>query len=685
MKTYFERFKHLAADQADDFLVFLGFITIIPFISLGYSTFLYLLAMIGFDFWSSQDNARFVLEKTNIIYLTLLPATLISLLAVGCFVFKRNYRAALVIANALFLLLLGRALSGIDEGGGPNLQSATLVAFYIVLSIAIVLMVIARGSVSYPLTLAAVFVLVVESLSVLFGYYFSIFDMIFTNYAIAPINIFLMIILIFLIRGACKFYSENIDFFSSPEFSDERNKSYRTTTRLWWPMLLIFAVATGINFALQYFVFTPAIIAEIDRERLNLQEFQDVPADQVSSSVTQALERSLDAQGARFKGEIQAASKEISDLSNVNGDKIVPLTRSKLPSRFPGTKTRRCSWYDIVCHLKNGIKSMINSGYLSARESLLSDLQSQVDKAQAAEQDHKVATVNYLNSQTDTFIGRSKQRVIQVSKALALISALILLYSLLVLGKSFLVVFSRVFYSTNSIGVPTDTESSRKPGEIEVVGNVHVIDENQKEPVYLAFKVLGPNAIDRRRIPQALSLFFSRISFGKYVLCKVDMKDTAQKGSCEIKVDAPAEIIKWKINAGQEVFVNMRDLIGFSATCNLKRKISLHISSLVFGRIIYHSIQGPGEIYLVTNASALAGNSDGANSVMHSSSLLAWSSNAEFNIRSSLTKTDVFFSGFSIAKIPLKKYLVAYDTSQDRRVGSGRGIWRMIRTFLLPI
>jgi len=200
---------------------------------------------------------------------------------------------------------------------------------------------------------------------------------------------------------------------------------------------------------------------------------------------------------------------------------------------------------------------MINSGYLSARESFLADLQKEVDKGQKTEKQKNAAAVAYLNNNVAVFVRKSQQRIMQTSKALSLISFLLLLYSLLIVAKSYFIVFARVFYSTNPIGVPGKEENSRGvPGAIEVVGNSYQIKDNEKEVFYLTFKALGPNAIDRRRIPQFLSLIFTRVTRGRYMFCKVDMTDKAQTGACEIKVDAPCEIVKWSIKDKQEVFVD---------------------------------------------------------------------------------------------------------------------------------
>jgi hypothetical protein len=69
---------------------------------------------------------------------------------------------------------------------------------------------------------------------------------------------------------------------------------------------------------------------------------------------------------------------------------------------------------------------------------------------------------------------------------------------------------------------------------------------------------------------------------------------------------------------------------------------------------------------------------------MQASSLIAWRRDTEFNVISSLTIGDTFFSGYSIRKADPSDHAVIYDTSQSQRVGTGGGILKMTRAFLLP-
>jgi hypothetical protein len=140
----------------------------------------------------------------------------------------------------------------------------------------------------------------------------------------------------------------------------------------------------------------------------------------------------------------------------------------------------------------------------------------------------------------------------------------------------------------------------------------------------------------------------------------------------------------WDLGADDEIFIDVNTLIGFSEGCRLGRTISLSLGSLIFGRAIYHSIKGPGRIFIKTKSAPIAGADKAAANIMQASSLVAWRRDTTFHVISSLTKSDIFFSGYSIRKASADKHLVIYDTSQSRRMGTGQGIVKMIRAFLMP-
>jgi len=74
---YFPRLVEASKKYASNIGVFLGFITLIPFISLGYVTFLYLFSLTGVEFFATKNEVALLLQPSNIVFFGSFPAAII--------------------------------------------------------------------------------------------------------------------------------------------------------------------------------------------------------------------------------------------------------------------------------------------------------------------------------------------------------------------------------------------------------------------------------------------------------------------------------------------------------------------------------------------------------------------------------------------------------------------------------
>lgn len=483
----------------------------------------------------------------------------------------------------------------------------------------------------------------------------------------------------------------------------------KDTWELWYPMFVIFAAFTFVNVFVRHYYIVPYVINEIDIYRMAVQfrsanansatsleeldKMQAAEADRLrslgipesakSKSIEAGLVKYVEIQRDRYIIETNQIARNLQSLGEDQVDLIVPFARSSLPNRFPGTETRRCG-INIGCLIANGVKSILNSGYTSAKANMLSNLDVKIAELKIEASDHRSSAVNIASQQIGSVADDSITAIRQTARGVELVALLAQIYALVILFKSFLIVAARKLYSDETIMIDAESAGRTAPGKIADESSVMTLDAEHPTKTYFAFRSVGANAVDRRRIYQPFSLVLGRIVSGTYITCLIDRSDPNQNAGTAIKLDAPAHIVSWKIHEGQEVYFNIGDVIGYSAGCKFGRRVTLNMAALVFGRFIFHYARGPGTIYFKTDSDPITSKDTAAANVMHSSSLVAWSRNAEFNVISSLTKLDVFFSGYSIRKINKKSHLVIYDTSQKKRISSGRGIWRMARTFLTP-
>lgn len=331
-------------------------------------------------------------------------------------------------------------------------------------------------------------------------------------------------------------------------------------------------------------------------------------------------------------------------------------------------------------------KKIINSGYKTARRAILkrlrNDLEGLTDEAGKLGEDAKETVRNVLVGLNTM----SRQAIIETATGLRYLGWAAFAYSVVILIKSLMIVLARVFHSQiATTPAASGAQSQKRIGRMKRMGpRVALQASDGISQYYVIFKACGNNVIDRRRIPQPTKLVLRRLFAQNLTMCLIDFDADKSITCCDLIVDPPAQITQWDLREGDEIFVDMSNVIGFSHSCRLDRQISLSLGALIFGRAIYHSITGPGRVFLRTENAPLAAADPGTSNVMQSSSLVAWRRDTGFHVKSSLTVSDTFFSGYSIRKADKRAHLVLYDTSQTRRVGTGGGILRMARAFLLP-
>ncbi|MFD1158181.1 hypothetical protein [Roseovarius aestuarii] len=522
----------------------------------------------------------------------------------------------------------------------------------------------------------------------------------FRGYFPSQISVLISLTVLMVLRMLVKFKQENRGTHQATKKTDPRllRSVRKTTLKLWWPMPLIF-----LFFLILYIILNDRWVHQPMIRTLNSLEasgdvtvyeggaalpspdFAGAPPDTVESAAEHAVERLVNAQTAAITARIRAEQQKFDG----NTDAVLNATREVMPGRFPGTRTRRCGFLDFGCYIQNGIKSMINSAYVSARENMLEDFRRDLERADGGVANNSAAAIAEVERRAGVMKAQTRRRINDTATGLRYFGLASLLFSILILIKSQMIVFARVFYARVPFRAATaeeeDEATAGKIGKTTARGSqLELRSTDGHARYYLAFRACGNNVVDRRRIPQPLQLVIKRLFSRNLAMCLVDFEADKQIKSCDLIVDPPAEILEWNLLEGDEVFVDISTLIGFSEGCRLGRTISLSLGALIFGRAIYHSVKGPGRLFLRTESKPLVGAGKATRSIMQSSSLIAWRRDAQFNIVSSLTVSDTFLSSFSVRKADRRQHVVVYDTSQCRRVGMGGGILRMVRAFLLP-
>ena len=109
-------------------------------------------------------------------------------------------------------------------------------------------------------------------------------------------------------------------------------------------------------------------------------------------------------------------------------------------------------------------------------------------------------------------------------------------------------------------------------------------------------------------------------------------------------------IVEWKMQPGEQVIFGYRDFYGASENLRLRSEISLRLSTLLLGRIIFHSAYCPdGEGRLLLRAS-VEDNAQEDIRAVPPERMIAWNRHAQFTIHSGRTPWKTLISGYTLVR-----------------------------------
>lgn len=572
-------------------------------------------------------------------------------------------------------------------------------------------------------------ILIIDSLLNFLGSNFTFFGLIFERYIPSFAGISLTLMAIFLIRSAFLLVQQNKGAYT--RYSNHLLPSMGIGFLKWLPMLLFFILMSTLYSKINTNYVTPCVVTYIQKfdqweaawlagtktpecspdltvtvtiplQTGSSSEEEATETKQIAPSIQQALDVLIDQKISELQTVIPEVSTAIRDtaVTTVSGASSSGVSKieTALSGRLPGTETRSCGFFDVGCYISNGIKSMMNSAYQKHKNAAVAGMHRDADKIDDATRQNADALTTQANNIATEHVNAlqiiSKRSIKRVASAASLVSVVFLAYSLLILAKSYLVVFARVLYSRFPIEPLSELDDHKtskenaprgKPLATNGVQNVSdtytITDKEIREKIYAKSEVIGINIVERKRFPQPFRLPLRRLLSGAYMLCEIDPQ---QQSSCTLKVDSPAELVAWHLKDGEEIVFGLSDFAAMSDSIQLGSRIKLGLSSLIFGRIIYHTATGPGTLVLRTKSKSISGSSDDAAQTLNAAGLVAWGPSNEFKVDSSPALIDTYLSGSCLRKA--SKDLIVYDTSQARRkAGPLGGILKFARTFLVPI
>ncbi len=409
------------------------------------------------------------------------------------------------------------------------------------------------------------------------------------------------------------------------------------------------------------------------------------------------LEFSLDAEVICIHEAIVDNNKEINSIianKTEHLEKDVSAVYSKvfkptLPEMAPFFNEEDCGFWgklNFPCQAKNSAKRAASDSYSDLRSELLGDLTHQVRNSangtREEVQESTTAINSMLNAQIDDVRKRLKRTVQSSFDAIIFINLLLdIAFGFLIL-KSFLYVFSRVAFSSDNENYVTllKSEVTMANGKLKKYGNQYMIDPARTNENYYLSRSFEPSGrAPKFAIPQWRSAIFARIFTRNFAMNKVVMKSRPEE--VHFKAMGSHEFVEWDIKEGEEVIFHFKNFVGMSEGIKISAVVSLRLTSLLFGRLIFTIAKGPGKLILLTKGEPITTDHAIANSSVATSRIMAWQKNTRFNVESELNLVDVFMSGIYLKKKEGDLILIDADVKGP----SKNGIVRFIKNFILPI
>ncbi|MCR9278721.1 MAG: hypothetical protein NXH85_12175 [Pseudomonadaceae bacterium] len=409
----------------------------------------------------------------------------------------------------------------------------------------------------------------------------------------------------------------------------------------------------------------------------------------LEAAILQTNERKLALLNALMQDSVGRYSVAMTENVNEAPDKVYSELNSAMPKRLPGTETEYCG-LNPVCWVENGVKSSANNAYVSAKNRQLrrirQDLREIANDTTKSSEEKTALMQSAVADRLKQLETINHGAVAYSFEAFYWLSQLLFIYSFIILLKTFMIVLSRISFARKT----TYSATFKKLGDSDAAGSINCLKhefklDTQDPRTYFfarrAVTVTGP-PMDRVT-PQRFKAIFTRLVNGCLSLNRVAPLET--EDGATITINAPAELVLWNLNRGERVFFHFADFVGMSDGVKLERRVSLSISTLIFGQIIHYCAVGPGRLYLRTRGRPAVITPGDTTPGHNASKLVAWNVATQFDVDANLNITNTFLSESNVRPSNSEQDMVVFDLSVERGQNRAAGILQFAKSFLLPI
>lgn len=351
----------------------------------------------------------------------------------------------------------------------------------------------------------------------------------------------------------------------------------------------------------------------------------------------------------------------LSTQARTNGNDADAIA-NELGSLAPATihlGRQACRWNHPGGCLMNTVRESLEDGYAKAHGKLEEGLEAGAMRAGAASRidqplDFQALTLDARLTSQRASAHRYANDIFRSHDLLQLLGWILLA---LVAIKSFLYVLAlELFHSDEQMTIRFE---GAEPIEGEYRTGAQLdIDRSFRYPLVtrkqlsnadnnLAFAP-WPRAAPLARILRRKYFFFTRGSLLE------DVGRSAVHGNVARGMVASAgggqSIVEWTLREGEEVIFRYKDFYGASENVSLQSEFSLRLSTMLFGRVVFHSARcqfGEGRLLLKASVEAIDQHQIRA---VPMERMIAWNRHAQFTVHSGRTPWKTLINGFTLVR-----------------------------------
>jgi hypothetical protein len=330
--------------------------------------------------------------------------------------------------------------------------------------------------------------------------------------------------------------------------------------------------------------------------------------------------------------------------------------------------------------LFNEIKDYGERGYESRRAQAGRDYKAMVNKTGASAEISAAELILFERHAGLLQINDAEEglrHVAKFSQQLAkVVSIVLLVFLCITLVKSFLYIVALVAFDFHGPSLVQVDGTSRIEGAGPRIAapatEIEIRDLGDTELITKA--ILDNQAVHLKVAPWPASGILARLLRGKYV---------AYNRGGVIEATEPIHfsfekkyVVDWVLQDGEEIIFSYKHFFGASANLRLRSRVSFRLSTMLLGRLVFHSARaqnGPGHLLLVVDSVGLSGAAGARHRTAVPERLVAWHPHTRFQVHNQLTLRSIMMDPFVLVPVsgPYQGHILLKAPGRSVRLFSG--------------